>query len=337
MESVLLVQNDQKILSSLVSIFSNNNFEVVTASNSNDAVRQIYESSPSAIISDINLPKQSGIEFYNKVRNDVNFKATPFFFISSNTQNEIIKIKDRYTEIIKKPYKATQIISKVNDKLKERKIALTTQINFVDSLEKDFSNELNGIEDQLKVLSRHAEKLSKEEIIDFISRIKIGHNKISSKIKKHCSYNQLLFLQKNLVDPNNKKKKKIFDSKEIENLAAKTAKEEFRESDLSIYVERIELKVDPEILTLILREAIENTFKHSWSYSPVEIIAVEKNNEYAISFTNYSSKSAMQEINNSHYGMKIIDAACQLLNCRFQITQVAKNCVKSRLTLTTNK
>ncbi len=338
MDSILLVEEDLKVLTSMASIFSNIDYQVFTARNPKDAIRHLRSSAPSIIISDFNLQNSSGLDLLNTVRNTLFFKSTPFIFLSDPSDNLIAKYKiDSYTDFITKPFLANDLINKVHDKLNKRKLAVKHAEEDNNNYRLNFSSEFYQIESHLALLNKHADKLSKEEIIDFISRIKIDYSKIKNKIEKQSYYNQLLLLQNNITTSKNISFNEKYDLNNLEIIAQKISKAEYRESDLALFIDQFEFKTNTELLNIVINEIIENSFKHSWAYSPVEIIAVDKDDEYIITFTNYSAKLPQLELDNPNkYGMKIIDEVCQILNVRFQITQVANNCVKSRLTINTN-
>lgn len=335
MESILLVEEDLKILSSIESILTNNNYKVFTARHPIDAVRQICNSAPSAIISDFNLQDSSVYSFLNIVRNDLNFKSTPFFILSSKQNNIGSEIDlDSFTDYIYKPFKSNDILSKIKSKLDNRKLQTINSLKNHNPYGLNFSNQFYQIESQLALLNKYSENLSKDELIDFISRIKINYSRVKSRLEKQAYYNQLQLLENNKSKFEKLSSSKKYELNSLEKIAQQISKNELRESDLALFIDPFEFKTDTDLLNVILNEIIENAFKHSWAFSPVEIIAVDKDDEYIITFTNYSSKKPEFDFDNvENYGMKIIDAACNLLNIRFQITQVTNNCVKSRLTI----
>jgi hypothetical protein len=73
------------------------------------------------------------------------------------------------------------------------------------------------------------------------------------------------------------------------------------------------------------------------SHTPVEVLAVAKDDQYVISITNYSMLDKDFDIDKpDKLGMKIIDLGCRILDMQFQITAVSNNCVKSRFTVNKN-
>ena len=80
-EDILLIVEDNEVLrKGLREMLEGEGFEIYTASNGEDALELMKETRPALILSDINMPKMDGFEFFNAVRASMN----GWLFLSSS-------------------------------------------------------------------------------------------------------------------------------------------------------------------------------------------------------------------------------------------------------------
>ncbi|MCM8776356.1 MAG: response regulator, partial [Candidatus Omnitrophica bacterium] len=64
---VLLIDDEEDILEIMKSVLLDEGYEVMTATNGEDGLRQIARSEPHLIVLDMNMPKMGGIAFYHSI------------------------------------------------------------------------------------------------------------------------------------------------------------------------------------------------------------------------------------------------------------------------------
>ncbi|MGH2412530.1 MAG: response regulator, partial [Microcystaceae cyanobacterium] len=83
-EKLLLVDDEPGVRESVQAYLEDNNeFQVQTASNANEAWDLLQKSSPDLVISDIMMPQVDGYQFLQKLREDVRFKTIPVVFLTA--------------------------------------------------------------------------------------------------------------------------------------------------------------------------------------------------------------------------------------------------------------
>lgn len=338
MEKVLIVVKDENILHSLESLLLHNNYEAVTAFNPQDAIRRIYTHLPELIITDLHFHSNSKIDLLNYVRNKLNLKSTPVLLLSNLTNDDhSLTAPDYYTDIIKKPYQSSDILKKINSRISERKQVIhlrknSTSISIDDSVLIEVIDSSNHDIESLK-----NSNLDEDEILDALSRKTIEEQKDKKRKEKYTSYAKLSGIMNDL--PNSQKAHLLekYSFVNIKNLVEEIAKKDLRENDISFIISELEINTNTFVFQTILKEAVENAFQHSVSYTPVELLAVAKDDQYVISITNYSMLDKDFDLDKpDKFGMKIIDLGCRILDMQFQITAVSNNCVKSRFTININ-
>ena len=79
---ILAVDDDTDLLDVLKSTFQRD-FEVVTARNGTEALRELPRSEPDLIIADIAMPKMNGLTLAKEVRQHPHFASTPIIFLTA--------------------------------------------------------------------------------------------------------------------------------------------------------------------------------------------------------------------------------------------------------------
>lgn len=92
---------------------------MIVAENGQAALKILQQVIPDLIISDINMPRMNGIEFYKAVRKNPALTATPFIFLAANNAPEDIHAgRDLGVEdYITKPIEPRDLVSIVNARL----------------------------------------------------------------------------------------------------------------------------------------------------------------------------------------------------------------------------
>lgn len=89
---ILIVDDEQLILSYLDRKFSKLGYAVFLAGDGEEAVRQAFLNRPDIILLDIKLPRLNGIEVCKKLKSDERTKNTPVLILSARAQASEIKI-----------------------------------------------------------------------------------------------------------------------------------------------------------------------------------------------------------------------------------------------------
>lgn len=80
---VLLVEDDQLIQRMYQKIFTFEKYEVVTASDGEEALEKARTSDPTIILLDVMMPKMNGMEVLERLKMDPNTKAIPVVMLSN--------------------------------------------------------------------------------------------------------------------------------------------------------------------------------------------------------------------------------------------------------------
>ena len=80
---ILLVEDDADTQAALAMLFEMEGFEVITASDGEEAYLRAVSESPDLIVTDINMPKVNGLDLIRLVRTDARIEGIPIVAMSA--------------------------------------------------------------------------------------------------------------------------------------------------------------------------------------------------------------------------------------------------------------
>jgi CheY-like chemotaxis protein len=112
---ILLVDDDESIIEVLSESLGGAGFEIVTASNGEEAVAQALVHTPDLVVSDIVMPKMDGWDLCQTLRSLPSTKAVPFIFLSSLDQapEKLLALRLGADAYLTKPFNMQAILEKV--------------------------------------------------------------------------------------------------------------------------------------------------------------------------------------------------------------------------------
>ena len=120
MSTLLLIDDDDEVLSINCKYLSGEGYSVYTASNPTDALKLICQISPDCIILDIMMPQADGYQVCKKIRT---FSDVPIIFLTSRTDamDELTGMLKGGDDYITKPYQAPILLARIVAVLKRTK------------------------------------------------------------------------------------------------------------------------------------------------------------------------------------------------------------------------
>ena len=120
-KTILLVEDEEMLLKSIEEHFRKSGFDVVTASNGNEALTQAKEHRPDLVLLDIVLPQKSGLEVLQEMRADKNLHYIPVLMLTNlddeQTISQAVALGAR-GYILKADIELKEIVAKVKEILK---------------------------------------------------------------------------------------------------------------------------------------------------------------------------------------------------------------------------
>lgn len=118
---VILVVEDDRFLSRIYSTkLTKEGYEVVLAVEADEADRKLKEKKPDLILLDLVLPKRSGFEFLEEIKQNADFKAIPVIILSNLGQEEDIargKKLGAADYLVKANFSIQEVVEKIKKQL----------------------------------------------------------------------------------------------------------------------------------------------------------------------------------------------------------------------------
>lgn len=120
---ILVVDDEPDILDFLKYNLVKEGFDVATASNGKDGIKEAKRFQPDLIILDIMMPKMDGVEVCRQLRNDPDFKRTIITFLTAREEDysQIAALDVGGDDYITKPIRPRVFISRVRALLRRYK------------------------------------------------------------------------------------------------------------------------------------------------------------------------------------------------------------------------
>lgn len=113
-KKILIVEDDQMMLSLLQFKLQREGFETIVVQDGNEAIAKIENDAPDLIVTDIMMPYLNGMELTSKIRNELNIK-TPIIIISSAGQEDMVMqaFKLGADNFITKPFSPNELVMRI--------------------------------------------------------------------------------------------------------------------------------------------------------------------------------------------------------------------------------
>jgi CheY-like chemotaxis protein len=81
-KTILVLDDEPDVVAYLRSLFVDNNYLVLTASNGQDGMEKAKAQKPDLITLDISMPEKSGVRFYREIKEDSELKDIPVVIVT---------------------------------------------------------------------------------------------------------------------------------------------------------------------------------------------------------------------------------------------------------------
>jgi DNA-binding response OmpR family regulator len=117
---ILVVDDDKDIVYILRSALQTEGYEVITASDGEQALKLVSTNVPDLMISDLTMPVMNGWTFSMKVRADARYKKTPIIILSGLLERESVPEEfEPATFYMPKPFDIFKLMDKIKALLKQ--------------------------------------------------------------------------------------------------------------------------------------------------------------------------------------------------------------------------
>ncbi|MCF3108306.1 response regulator [Niabella sp. CC-SYL272] len=147
MKKILLIEDNEDIRNNTAEILELSNYTVITAANGKLGVELAITHVPDLIICDIMMPVLDGYGVLHAIQKNETIRNVPFIFLTAKTERSDFRkgMELGADDYITKPFSGTELLSAVDGRLKK-----------ADLLKQEFSPDLNGLDQLLKLSDNKA-------------------------------------------------------------------------------------------------------------------------------------------------------------------------------------
>lgn len=122
---VLIVDDEANIVTALDYLLSRSGYEVRTASNGEDALRQVQDFAPDLVLLDVMMPRKSGYDVCQRIRERPEWSGVKIMILSAKGREaEISKgLALGADQYITKPFSNAELVARIGELLGEGRSA----------------------------------------------------------------------------------------------------------------------------------------------------------------------------------------------------------------------
>jgi DNA-binding response OmpR family regulator len=138
-EKILVADDEQEIRNLLDHFLKGQGYEVVLASDGNQALKLAAEENPQVIILDIKMPGLDGLEVCKRLKEKEQTKLIPVIVITGFADNKMAALNIGADDFVNKPFDMAEISSRVKSALRIRHLTdeLERAVAYIEELQKD--------------------------------------------------------------------------------------------------------------------------------------------------------------------------------------------------------
>ena len=140
-EKILVADDEQEIRNLLDHFLEGQGYEVVLASDGNQALKLAAEENPQLIILDIKMPGLDGLEVCKRLKEKEQTKLIPVIVITGFEDNKMQALDIGADDFVNKPFDMAEIYSRVKSALRIRHLTdeLERAVAYIEELQRDLA------------------------------------------------------------------------------------------------------------------------------------------------------------------------------------------------------
>ena len=140
-EKILVADDEQEIRNLLDHFLKGQGYEVILASDGNEALKLASEKNPQVIILDIKMPSLDGLEVCKRLKEKEQTKLIPVIVITGFEDNKMEALNIGADDFVNKPFDMAEISSRVKSALRIRHLTneLERAVAYIEELQKDIA------------------------------------------------------------------------------------------------------------------------------------------------------------------------------------------------------
>ncbi|MFN3927986.1 MAG: response regulator [Pseudanabaenaceae cyanobacterium] len=272
---VLVADDDPDVQMGITDILETEGFTVLTASDGQEAVEVAIAEHPDLILCDIIMPRVSGFEMLQRLKQEPHLATVPFIFLTARAEKDSLRLgmdlgADDY---LTKPIDRRELLRAILARLEKHRFLQEEsdsklnilRRNIALSLPHELRTPLNGILGFADILIEEAETLTPTEVREIGKDLRTCGNRLHRLIQNFLIYAEM---EAGVTQPPHPST--LTPIKELTTrVALKCARQANREADLRLELNEGTVPVPSPRWQKIVEELIDNALRYSVAGQPV--------------------------------------------------------------------
>ncbi|NEQ49321.1 MAG: hybrid sensor histidine kinase/response regulator [Leptolyngbya sp. SIO3F4] len=278
MTKILIIEDEEKIRTSLKRILELSNFDVLIAPGGLEGIEIAKQTLPDIILCDIMMPSVNGHQVLETLNHNSSTATIPFIFLTAKSDKLDIRegMNLGADDYLTKPIKSESLLACIQTRLNKRELQLqqsqaqltTLSTNIARAMPHELNTPLTGIIGFAEILSA----MPDPEVQELSHEILASGERLRTTIAKFLVYTELEMAIRLPQESNfQKHASNISISPIAESIAKKLATKFQRTSDLHIKLQPGNITISNFFYAQLIEELINNAFKFSAPGDPVII------------------------------------------------------------------
>ena len=321
-DTILVVDDTLENLDVLITSMESFGFNFSVARSGEEMFRRLEQIVPALILLDVRMPGMNGFEACSRLKADERFRQIPVIFMTALTET-IDKVKGfelGAVDYITKPFQQEEVLARLkthltiqdlqndlrskNEELhaaleRERSMLEDLRVNMSYSLPHELRTPLHAIIGFTGTILDASSLPEECTLRKYLTSIQNNGRRLQHLIENALLYADLKMIRYTDHAETQARRGSQYSfeiSGILEELAGKVAKEQRRESDLELDLEKIRIRMTPKHFTKIFAELLENAFKFSPAGTPVRLCVRAEAEQCIISISDRGRGMSAEQI-----------------------------------------
>ncbi len=298
MSTILVIDDEPMPRETMIKLLNFRGYETLEARDGHTGMQLVSEHLPDLVISDVRMPNTTGLEVLKALRASPETSSIPVVFVSALNDLQAIRegMNAGADDYLGKPYSAEELLRVVDTQLKKKTLAndkFDTSLkllrkNIIYALPHEFRTPLSVILGYGQILEQEYRTVDSEELLQWAQSIVGAGNRLQRVIENYLVYAQIEMIQDDPQEVEQLRNHIIKDVYQIiESVAMRTAEKYNRQTDLTLDLCHLALRMSEANLKKIVEELVDNAFKFSSRGSKVIIKAVHEQDTFKLYVRDY--------------------------------------------------
>lgn len=284
MQKILIVEDEKLIRESIVELLTEEGFECYQAENGRAGISAAKKYLPDLILCDIKMPGLNGYNVLQEIRKDNITASIALIFLSALADSKDVRAGMNLgaDDYIAKPFLPDELIASIKSRLNRNEVSQQKIEQIRSSITKALPHELRtplvSIIGYSQIMMDRFAGDDEHENFEFAKSIYQSGLRLNHLIRNFITYTKLEILSKDSGKLNSPFVPLSLSL--IKSIVEKIAEQYNRASDISMNMEKSNVAISPNDLSLIIEEITDNAFKFSLAGSPVVVKGYNDDNKY---------------------------------------------------------